>query len=259
MREKLLGDIQLESEFRRTLKEKGFDCILQPVVKLEDESVLYFECTLQWHNESFGKINREQFWQIAEQCGLTLELNQFLLDGAIGLLGQWHNDAEHEDQRIGVSLSVEHLMKKDLVDELIANVKNSVFDAKKLLLEFSESALSNRSQYILPSIKKLKRHGFGLILDNFGSGTASLNYLFSYPFDFIKIDERFIQSFTRSEKNLRFIESVILVAEKVGLIVIAEGISSKSKLESLKGLGCEYGQGDILGSTILLDFVDDDG
>ena len=258
MREKLLGDIQLESEFRKTLKEKGFDCILQPVVKLEDESVLYFECTLQWHNESFGKINREQFWQIAEQCGLTLELNQFLLDGAIGLLGQWQNDAEHAHQRIGVSLSVEHLMKKDLVDELIAHVKDSEFDAEKLLLEFSESALSNRSQYILPSIKKLKRHGFGLILDNFGSGTASLNYLFSYPFDFIKIDERFIQSFTRSEKNLRFIESVILVAEKVGLIVIAEGISSKSKLESLKGLGCEYGQGDILGRTILLDFVDDD-
>jgi diguanylate cyclase (GGDEF)-like protein len=258
MREKLLGDIQLESEFRRTLREKGFDCILQPVVKLEDESVLYFECTLQWHNESFGKINREQFWQIAEQCGLTLELNQFLLDGAIGLLGQWHNDAEHAGQRIGVSLSVEHLMKKDLVDELIANVKESAFDTEKLLLEFSESALSNRSQYILPSIKKLKRHGFGLILDNFGSGTASLNYLFSYPFDFVKIDERFIQSFTRSEKNLRFIESVILVAEKVGLIVIAEGVSSKSKLESLKGLGCEYGQGDILGSTILLDFVDDD-
>jgi EAL domain-containing protein (putative c-di-GMP-specific phosphodiesterase class I) len=231
---------------------------LQPVVKLEDESVLYFECTLQWHNESFGKINREQFWQIAEQCGLTLELNQFLLDGAIGLLGQWQNDAEHAHQRIGVSLSVEHLMKKDLVDELIAHVKDSEFDAEKLLLEFSESALSNRSQYILPSIKKLKRHGFGLILDNFGSGTASLNYLFSYPFDFIKIDERFIQSFTRSEKNLRFIESVILVAEKVGLIVIAEGISSKSKLESLKGLSCEYGQGDILGRPILLDFVDDD-
>jgi EAL domain-containing protein (putative c-di-GMP-specific phosphodiesterase class I) len=156
-----------------------------------------------------------------------------------------------------VSLSVEHLMQRDLVNELISSVKDCEFGPEKLLLEFSESALSNRSQFILPAIKKLKRHGFGLILDNFGSGAASLNYLFSYPFEFIKIDERFIHSFTRSEKNLRFIESVILVAEKVGLIVIAEGISSKSKLEGLKGLGCEYGQGDILGNTILLDFVDD--
>jgi diguanylate cyclase (GGDEF)-like protein len=258
MREKLLEDIQLESEFRKTLKEKGFDCVLQPVVKLEDESPLYFECTLQWHDETFGKVNREQFWKIAEQCGLTLELNQFLLDGAIGLLRQWNNDPEYAQQRIGLSLSVEHLMQKDLLNELIQQVSESGFGANKLLLEFSESALSNRSQYILPSIKKLKRHGFGLILDNFGSGSASLNYLFSYPFEFVKIDERFIQSFTRSEKNLRFIESVILVAEKVGLIVIAEGISSKSKLEGLKGLGCEYGQGDILGNTILLDFVDDD-
>jgi diguanylate cyclase (GGDEF)-like protein len=258
MREKLLEDIQLESQFRKTLKDKGFDCVLQPVVKLEDESLLYFECTLQWHDETFGKINREHFWKIAEQCGITVELNQFLLDGAIGLLRQWKNDPECAHQRIGLSLSVEHLMQKDLVQELITRVKESGFGANKLLLQFSESALSNRSQYILPSIKKLKRHGFSLILDNFGSGSASLNYLFSYPFEFIKIDERFIQSFTRSEKSLRFIESVILVAEKVGLIVIAEGISSKSKLEGLKGLGCEYGQGDMLGDTILLDFVDDD-
>lgn len=257
MREKLLEDIQLESEFRKTLKNKGFDCVLQPVVKLDDESLLYFECTLQWHTPTFGKINREQFWQIAEQCGMTLELNQFLLDGAIGLLSQWQQDPEYANQRIGVSLSVEHLMQRDLINELIANVKDCEFGPEKLLLEFSESALSNRSQFILPAIKKLKRHGFGLILDNFGSGAASLNYLFSYPFEFIKIDERFIHSFTRSEKNLRFIESVILVAEKVGLIVIAEGISSKSKLEGLKGLGCEYGQGDMLGNTILLDFVDD--
>lgn len=257
MREKLLEDIQLESEFRKTLKNKGFDCVLQPVVKLDDESLLYFECTLQWHTPTFGKINREQFWQIAEQCGMTLELNQFLLDGAIGLLSQWQQDPEYANQRIGVSLSVEHLMQRDLINELIANVKDCEFGPEKLLLEFSESALSNRSQFILPAIKKLKRHGFGLILDNFGSGAASLNYLFSYPFEFIKIDERFIHSFTRSEKNLRFIESVILVAEKIGLIVIAEGISSKSKLEGLKGLGCEYGQGDMLGNTILLDFVDD--
>ncbi|WP_412972699.1 EAL domain-containing protein [Glaciecola sp. MF2-115] len=258
MREKLLEDIQLEVEFRKTLKNKGFDCVLQPVVKLEDESILYFECTLQWHNPTFGKVNREQFWQIAEQCGLTLELNQFLLDGAIGLLNQWQEDAEYANHRIGVSLSVEHLMQRDLVNELISSVKESQFGPNKLLLEFAESALNNRSQFILPAVKKLKRNGFGLILDNFGSGAASLNYLFSYPFEFIKIDERFVQSFTRSEKNLRFIESVILVAEKVGLIVIAEGISSQSKLEGLKGLGCEYGQGDILGSTIQLDFVDDE-
>jgi diguanylate cyclase (GGDEF)-like protein len=258
MREKLLEDMQLEVEFRETLKHKGFDCILQPVIKLDDDSILFFECTLQWHTPAFGKINRDQFWQIAEQCGLTLELNQFLLDGAIGLLNQWQRDSHYADHRIGVSLSVEHLMQRDLVNDLISSVKDADFEPGKLLLEFSESALSNRSQFILPAVKKLKRHGFGLILDNFGSGAASLNYLFSYPFEFIKIDERFVQSFTRSEKNLRFIESVILVAEKIGLVVIAEGISSLSKLESLKGLGCEYGQGTILGQSIQLDFIDDE-
>jgi diguanylate cyclase (GGDEF)-like protein len=255
MRKKLLEDIQLESEFRKKLKNKAFDYVLQPVVKLEDESPLYFECTLQWHDETFGKIDPEQFWKMAERCAVTLELNQFLLDAAIGLLRQWSNKPEYADQRIGLSLSVEHLMQKDFVKELITRVNKSGFNADKMLLELSESSLNNRSQYTLPAIKKLKHHGFGLVLDKFGSGSASLNYLFVYPFEFIKIDERFIQSFTRSDKNLRFIESVILVAEKFGLIVIAEGISSKNKLEALKGLGCQYGQGDILGNTTLLDFT----
>ncbi|MBF7073381.1 EAL domain-containing protein [Glaciecola sp. MH2013] len=257
MREKLLEDIQLETEFRKALKIKNFDCVLQPVMSLSDGSVLYYECTLQWHNPTFGNISREQFWQIAEQCGLTLEINQFILDGAIGLLSQWQSDPEYSHQKIGVSLSVEHLMQRDLIKEVIEQVKHANFEPEKLLLEFTESALNNRGQFILPAVKKIKRAGFGLILDNFGSGSASLNYLFSYPFDYIKIDERFIQSFTRSEKNLRFIESVILIAEKLKLTVIAEGVSSKGKLDGLLGLGCEYGQGSILGNTILLDFVDD--
>ena len=148
-------------------------------------------------------------------------------------------------------------MQRDLINEVIEQVKEAQFAPEMLMFEFSESALTNRSQFILPAIKKIRRNSFGLVLDNFGSGTASLNYLFSYPFDYIKIDERFVQSFIRSEKNLRFIESVILVAEKVGVIVIAEGVSSKNKIEALVGLGCEYGQGSALGNTILLDFVDD--
>jgi diguanylate cyclase (GGDEF)-like protein len=257
MREKLLEDIQLETEFRKALKAKTFDCILQPVMALNDDTILYYECTLQWHHPSFGKINRERFWQIAEQCNLTLELNQFLLDGAVGLLAQWQYDQEYAKHKIGVSLSVEHLMQRDLINEVIEQVKEAQFAPEMLMFEFSESALTNRSQFILPAIKKIRRNSFGLVLDNFGSGTASLNYLFSYPFDYIKIDERFVQSFIRSEKNLRFIESVILVAEKVGVIVIAEGVSSKNKIEALVGLGCEYGQGSALGNTILLDFVDD--
>ena len=257
MREKLLEDIQLETEFRKALKTKTFDCILQPVMGLNDDTILYYECTLQWHHPSFGKINRERFWQIAEQCNLTLELNQFLLDGAVGLLAQWQYDQEYAKHKIGVSLSVEHLMQRDLINEVIEQVKEAQFAPEMLMFEFSESALTNRSQFILPAIKKIRRNSFGLVLDNFGSGTASLNYLFSYPFDYIKIDERFVQSFIRSEKNLRFIESVILVAEKVGVIVIAEGVSSKNKIEALVGLGCEYGQGSALGNTILLDFVDD--
>ena len=250
MRERLLEDIQLESAFRKALKAKEFDCVLKPVVNLETQETLYYECAIKWHHASFGDINKEQFWQIVEQCGLTLQLNQFLLDGACQLLADWAKDESKVNDKIGVSLSVEHLMQPGLITQLIDYVSSCGFDSQKLLLAFSESALTNRSQFIIPALKKLKRNGFGLVLDNFGSGSASLNFLFSYPYDLIKIDERFVNSLTRSSKNFKFIESVVIVARKSGLTVIAEGIDSEQKLNTLVKMGCQYGVGTVLGDTI---------
>lgn len=250
MRERLLEDIQLESTFRKSLKAKDFDTVLKPVVNLETKEILYYECAIKWHHESFGDISKEQFWQIVEQCGLTLQLNQFLLDGACQLLAAWSKDPNKENHKIGVSLSVEHLMQPGLITQLIDHVSSCNFDSQKLLLAFSESALSNRAKFIIPALKKLKRNGFGLVLDNFGSGSASLNFLFSYPYDLIKIDERFVGSLTRSSKNFKFIESVIIVARKSGLTVIAEGIENEQKLKTLMKMGCEFGVGSILSDTI---------
>jgi len=255
MRERLLEDIKLESTFRKALKAKDFNCVLQPVMDLKSSAILYYECAIQWHHASFGDISKDQFWQIVEQCGLTLPLNQFLLDGACELLTKWKDDPNYRGEKIGVSLSVEHLMQTSLITELVDYVAVCGFEPNKLLLEFSESALSNRSQFIIPALKKLKRNGFGLVLDNFGSGSASLNYLFSYPYDFIKIDERFINSLTRSSKNYKFIESVIIVAKKTGLTVIAEGIHEQTKLDTLVKIGCEYGKGSALGEAIKVEFA----
>lgn len=253
MREKLLEDIQLESAFRKALKTKQFSTVLKPIINLQSKEILYYECAIQWHHASFGDINKEQFWEIVQQCGLTLQLNQFLLDGACKILTEWAQDKSRVNSKIGVSLSVEHLMQSGLITRLIDHVSECGFESNKLLLAFSESALSNRSQFIIPSLKKLKRNGFGLVLDNFGSGSASLNYLFSYPYDLLKIDERFVNSLTRSSKNYQFIESVILVAQKSGLRVIAEGIHSQQKFDIIHAMGCKFGLGDVLGENIAID------
>ena len=96
------------------------------------------------------------------------------------------------------------------------------------------------------AIKKLKRAGITLVLDNFGSGLASLSYLFAYPFDYIKIDHRFVKSLPRSQRNLKLIQSVMLISEHLKFDVIAEGVDARAQLKALNEIDCHYAQGKIL-------------
>ena len=128
-------------------------------------------------------------------------------------------------------------------------------DPKKLVIEFDENALNRRSQFFLPAIKILKRAGITLVLDNFGSGLASLSYLYSYPFDYVKVDHYFVKSLPRSERNLKLIQSVLSISEHLKFKLIAEGIDTAQQYKALVDAGCELGQGNYLQKAKKLKFT----
>ena len=113
-------------------------------------------------------------------------------------------------------------------------------------IEFDENALNRRSQFFLPAIKILKRAGITLVLDNFGSGLASLSYLYSYPFDYVKVDHYFVKTLPRSERNLKLIQSVLSISGQLKFKLIAEGIDTQEQYQALLDAGCEFGQGKYL-------------
>ena len=253
MRERLLEELELENEFRRSLRESEFECYLQPIFDLRTQQPLYHEIYVRWVHPTLGKVAREQFRQVAEHSGLTLDLDLYQLRSACQLLASWPKvDSLEYEPRIGVNVSINHLLQASLVNKILDIINESGVKPSQLIFEFDENDLNRRSQYILPAIKKLKRAGVTLVLDNFGSGLASLSYLFSYPFDFIKIDHRFIKSLPRSLRNLKLIQSVMLISGHLKFEVIAEGIDSNSQLESLKEIECIYGQGRFLEPPQLL-------
>ncbi|WP_137165385.1 sensor domain-containing diguanylate cyclase [Salinimonas lutimaris] len=244
MRERLLEELELENEFRRALRDEEFDCYLQPVVGLQDEQALYHEMYVRWSHPHFGKVAREQFRQVAEQSGLTLDLDLFQLDKACLLLNNW--EGADKPARIAVNVSINHLLQPSLVNKIIQRVESHGTTPSSLVFELDENDLNRRSQFILPAIKKLKRAGITLVLDNFGSGLASLSYLFAYPFDFIKIDHRFVKSLPRSQRNLKLIQSVMLISEHLKFQVIAEGVDTSAQLAALREINCNYVQGKML-------------
>ena len=252
MRDRLIEELELENEFRRALREEEFDYFLQPVIDLRDDSALYHELYVRWSHPAYGKIAREQFRQVAEQSGLTLDLDLFQLRKACELLKHWRDSGEAPG-RIAANVSINHLLQASMVNKMVALVENYEVSPHELVFEFDENDLNRRSQYILPAIKKLKRAGITLVLDNFGSGLASLSYLFAYPFDFIKIDHRFVKSLPRSQRNLKLIQSVMLISEHLKFKVIAEGVDSTAQLSALTEIECNYAQGKILKQPKVLD------
>ncbi|WP_026376544.1 bifunctional diguanylate cyclase/phosphodiesterase [Aestuariibacter salexigens] len=249
MRDRLLEELALENEFRRTLREEEFECYLQPAFSFADKQVIFHECYVRWQHPTLGKVKREQFWHVAEHSGLTLELDMFMLGKACDILKLWQ-EGEERHHKVAVNLSINHIMQPSLVNQLVDYIKNSGIDPKMLAFEFDENDLNRRSQFLLPAIKKLKRVGVTLVLDNFGSGLASLSYLFAYPFDFVKIDHRFVKSIPRSQRNIKLIQSVMLISEHLNYKLIADGVESRQQMAALEEIGCRFGQGRYLAESV---------
>jgi diguanylate cyclase (GGDEF)-like protein len=243
MREKLLEELEIESEFREALNAKSFEIFTQPIINLTTQETIYEECYVRWEHSSIGKIKREQYWQIAEQFGLTVEMDKFMLSKACEILQDWQRNGKDNNKRIAINLSIHHLTQTSLAKQLIEQIKDVGVDPKQLVIEFDENALNRRSQFFLPTIKILKRAGISLVLDNFGSGLASLSYLYSYPFDYVKVDHYFVKTLPRSERNLKLIQSVLSISGQLKFRLIAEGIDTQEQHQALVEAGCEFGQG----------------
>lgn len=255
MRERLLEELELENEFRRTLKSANFECYFQPAVRLDNKQNLYHECYIRWQHPTLGKIKREHFWQVADHSGLTLEMDNFMLDKACAILQHWaDSDGPEQHFNVAINLSINHLMKRKIVSQLIERVVAAGIDPKKLVFEFDENDLNRKSQFMLPAIRLLKRAGVTLVLDNFGSGLASLSYLYSYPFDFVKIDHKFVQSIPKSQRNLKLVQSVLLMSEQLDFKLVAEGIETEEQYNALLEAGCEFGQGSYLSEAKKVEF-----
>jgi len=247
MREKLLEELEIESEFRVALKVGTFECYSQAVFNLHTKEHLYEECYIQWEHSKLGEINREQYGQIADQSGLTVEMDKFMLLKACEILREWQSSkGPQQTYRLAINLSIHHLTETKLAAQLVEDIRNAGVDPKMLALEFDESALNRGSQDMLPAINQLKAAGISLILDNFGSSLASLSYLCTYPFDYVKIDHRFVKTLPRSTRNTKLIQSVISISEHLEFTLIAPGIETNEQYQALASIGCELGQGSFI-------------
>jgi diguanylate cyclase (GGDEF)-like protein len=243
MREQLIASMTLEQELRAAITEQQFELHYQKINNLESTDTIGFEVLLRWQHPSKGLLTPSQFLFMAEETGMIVAIEMWVLEQACLQLSLWQHHDEYAHTLIGINLSGRHLLQSNALNKLIKKIKSATNEPQRLILEFNESAFSQHTELALKGLSKLKQCGVKLALNDYGASFSSFNFLHNYPFEFIKLDRSFINSLNKNEKNLSLVEALNELGDKFGYRLVAEGIESEEMLVKLKAAGCEFGQG----------------
>lgn len=231
----------IEIELLQALNEDQFVVHYQPIVALGEGRISGYEALVRWHHPKRGLLPPDKFIPAAEETGLIVELDRWVLREACRQMA-----AKDEVTTVSVNLSPIGLLRQDLPDFIRATLGETGLEATRLEIEITETnkVEGKEAISILNAIREL---GVGIALDDFGTGFASLSYLIDLPITRIKLDRRFIAGVTDSTHCLNIVLSTVSLARGLDIDVTAEGVESEEQLDLLRATGCGSVQGYLLG------------
>lgn len=242
MSEAAVIEQKIMSEAQAALDSEQFEVYLQPKYDLARKCVYGAEALARWKHPARGLISPGQFIPIFEKNGFIAKLDFYMWERTCRLLRKW-SDAGLNPDPVSVNISRVNMYNPHLVEILRALVGKYSLSPSLLNLELTESAYMDNPEQMKKTVEKLKKAGFVIMMDDFGSGYSSLNTLKDVPIDVLKVDMRFLPANSSDSRSERILASVIRMAGWLGLDVIVEGVETKGQLDFLESVGCGYVQG----------------
>lgn len=227
--------------FNDALNNNHFKMYLQPQVRCSDEKVVGAEALVRWETEKGVIHSPASFIKILEDNGLIHELDKFIWEQAVQLLQKWQ--LLGIDYHISVNVSTRDFYLIPLYETFTSLVTKYGIPPQKLKLEITETALVHDLKRHKKIITDLQKFGFTIEMDDFGSGYSSLTILKNISINILKIDMMFLSKTKHKERSKKILESVIKMAQKLGIKIIVEGVEDKEQAEFLKNLNCDFFQG----------------
>ena len=234
--------MKIEKNLRGALGNNEFFLHYQPQVDLLEGKITGFEALIRWNNPELGFVSPLDFINIAEETHLIIPIGQWVLRNACLFLKKL-NDMGHQNLMIAVNVSILQLLQDDFVDMVLAVIEEFGLKPRQLELEITESIMMQSFQNIRTRLLQLRKAGVRIALDDFGKGYSSLSYLGQLPINTLKIDKSFIDALLTGKMGESFIDTIVMMGRKMGLVVLAEGVEMKEQMEYLMKHKCHRAQG----------------
>ncbi|MCU7803389.1 MAG: bacteriohemerythrin [Candidatus Thiodiazotropha sp. (ex Lucinoma borealis)] len=235
-RQLLLGDLRV------ALARNQFELYYQPIIDLSNGTVCKAEALLRWNHPERGTTLPGEFISLAEESGLIVDIGNWVFDEAIRQLVEWSGKT-CEGFQISVNKSPLQFRDKDAHQQWLQKLQKSPLHGRNVVVEITENLLMENETSVHDQLLEFRDYNIEVALDDFGTGYSSLSYLKDFHIDYIKIDQSFVRNLKEESQEMVLCEAMIVMAHKLGIKIIAEGVETQNQMQLLKQSGCDYAQG----------------
>jgi EAL domain-containing protein (putative c-di-GMP-specific phosphodiesterase class I) len=252
MQQKIDRRVALESDMWAAMEQNQFVLFYQ--IQIDDAGrPVGAEALIRWQHPERGWIMPAEFIPAAEEAGLITAIGSRVLDAACAQLRNWQQSALSRDLKLSVNVSAKQFHQPHFVDHVRDAVDRNQIDPRRLKLELTESLLLVDIDDTVAKMTELRDMGIQFSLDDFGTGFSSLQYLRRLPICQLKIDQSFVRDIMVDESDRTIVQTIIAMAEKLNLEVIAEGVETVEQRNILLASGCTRYQGYLFGRPVPID------
>ncbi len=252
MNTQIVDHLTIENDLRSALNSDQLYVKYQPKCDVKTKKIIGVEALIRWKHPTKGELSPEFFIPIAETAGLMIKLGQWVLRTACKEVKSLESKGMR-DIELAVNLSTRQFRDPDLLETIQNILSETNFKAVNLELEITETTLMEQIDHAIDLLDQIKALGISLTIDDFGTGYSSLNYLKRLPIDTLKIDKAFITDIPDDKDDMEISAAVIAMAHKLGLTVVAEGVSTQAHWDFLEKNHCDIAQGYLMGKPMLTD------
>lgn len=234
--------VALEADLHHAIAQHGFVAHYQPQVDSRTGRVIGAETLVRWRRSDGRLLPPSDFIPFAERSGLILPIGQQVLSEACRQFALWQKGGIGLP-KVAVNLSAKEFHQPDIVDKISQILVDTGLSPTCLELEITESVAMQRASYTLRVLTQLRARGLSILLDDFGTGFSSLQYLKDFPITGLKIDQSFVQGMIVDPKSRAIIKTLVDFSTYLNIDLIAEGVETLDQLHSLQDIGCFYIQG----------------